>query len=185
MKTEAEFKVLELLKGGRALSPQQRAEILAGLSAEERRVVQRIATAELGAPSLQIRGKAISALGAMARANPSLQATIERILEDPVPAFQIKAIQALSKLDRVNALPRLHELVRQPGTHPGIALAAARVTAARSGPEALTDLEDLRRRFLALVPNERSPSIVVLDQLIEQARGGATERTGEQPRPIV
>lgn len=184
MKTEVEIRVLELLKGGRALSLEKRREILARLSAQERDALRRIAAGEIETGDPRDQRKAVTALGMMPEQTAQSRTLLRSLVASPNPSLQIKAIQGLAKQEGTEHLPLLRELVRAPTTHPGTALAAARVVAARGGPGVVDDLLELRRRFLPLVPNERSPSIVVLDQLIRMARDETRPPTPGEPRPI-
>jgi HEAT repeat protein len=185
MKTDAEIKVLELLKGGRALSIKKRQEILASLSTQERAALEKIAAGELGDDDPRSEGKAVSALGMMLDQAAPSRALLRSLVSSPKPAVQTKAIQALGKQPGAEDLPLLARLIRDPTTHPGAALAAARIVSAAAGSDAVAGLIDLRKRFLALMPNERSPSIVALDRLIRQAQGEAAQPRVGQPKPIV
>lgn len=183
MKTEAEIRMLKLLQGGRALSLEQRHSILARLSAADRTALETIAAGKLENVDVRYQRKALSALGMMRDRSPQFRRLLRTLTDSPDPKLQIRAIQTLAR-EPGDVLPKLREIVRQSTAHPGAALAAARVVAANPGPETVEDLLALRRRFLTLVPDERSPSIVVLDQLIRQARGEAPPRREDDLRPI-
>lgn len=183
MKTEAEIRMLKLLQGGRALSPEQRRTVLARLGTQDRAALEKIAAGKLEDTDVRYQRKALSALSMLRERSPQFRALLQRLIDSPDPKLQVRAIQTLAR-EPAEVLPRLREIVRQTTSHPGAALAAARVVAANPGPETIEDLLALRRRFLALVPNERSPSIMVLDQLISRARGEAPPRPEGDLRPI-
>jgi len=183
MKTEPEIRMLKLLEGGRALSPEHRLAVIERLSGEDRAALERIAAGEVAADDPRFQRKALSALGMMRERSPRYRALLRSLITSPDPKLQVRAIQHLAR-EPEDVLPQLRELVRSTSSHPGGALAAARILAANPGPETVEDLLALRRRFLALVPNERSPSILVLDQLLRQARGEAPRRPDSGRRPI-
>lgn len=185
MKTEAEIRVIKLLEGGRALSQEQRRDMLERLDDEELAALRRIANGRLAVEDPRIQRRAVSALG-MLRERPAAVRTILReLVNAPDPKVAVRAIQAIGREPPAELMPELRALVREPGSHPGSALAAARVIASMPGQDTIDDLQDLRRRFLALVPDERSPSILVLDMLLQKARGESRPPSpGDDQKPV-
>jgi hypothetical protein len=139
------------------------------LGPKRREDLRRIARGELEVEHPKMRSKAITALG-HDEIEPDLSIEALRIaLRDDEPVLKVRALRALCRLDPSAIAGETRALVGDPSTRPDVALAAARVAALIGGSEIVAELRDLRERFMPLVPSERSPSIVALDQLIEQA----------------
>jgi hypothetical protein len=185
MTTDLERKVIALLRGGRALPEARRRAVIDELGPQARKVLRRIALGELGVPHPKLRRKAIIALSFNERELEQNVDAYRAVLAQGEPTLQVNCLRALERLSTDLLADEVRALVRDPGTPPEVALAAARVAVRLGGDDLAADLGQLRERFLPLVPSPRSPSITSLDQLIAQAEGHAEPPAGDDgPRPV-